>query len=65
VASSVAEQRRLWQEASEHALAQVRGAGVEIIVPDPSAFRDAALPMLESYVGTPIGDLLLAIEGVR
>ena len=31
VASSVAEQRRLWREASEHAMAQVRAAGVEII----------------------------------
>jgi len=65
VASSVAEQRRLWREASEDALAQVRAAGVEIIEPDKDAFRRAAEPMFESYRGTPTYDLLRAIEEVR
>jgi len=65
VASSVVEQRRLWGEAIEEALAQVRAAGVEVIEPDKDAFRRAAEPMFESYLGTPTYDLLRAIEEVR
>jgi len=65
VASSVIEQRRLWRDASEDALAQVRAAGVEIIEPDKAEFRRAAQPMVESYRGTPVYDLLAAIEQVR
>ena len=65
VASSVIEQRRLWREASEQALDRVRAAGVEIIDPDRTAFRRAARSMLDSYRGTPVGDLVVAIEQVR
>jgi tripartite ATP-independent transporter DctP family solute receptor len=64
VASSVIEQRRLWREASEHALAQVRAAGVEIIEPDKVAFRRAVQPLFDSYRGTPVYDLLSAIDRV-
>ncbi len=65
VASSVTEQRRLWREASQHALEQVRAAGVEIIEPDGAAFRAAVQPMHESYRGTAVHDLLQAIGQVR
>jgi tripartite ATP-independent transporter DctP family solute receptor len=65
VASSVVEQRRLWREALQHALQQVRAAGVEIIEPDRAAFRSAVQPMHESYRGTSVHDLLQAIERVR
>jgi tripartite ATP-independent transporter DctP family solute receptor len=64
-AASVREQRRLWQNAIEEALAQVRDAGVEIIEPDKSAFRRAAESMFEGYRGTPTYDLLQAIGEVR
>jgi tripartite ATP-independent transporter DctP family solute receptor len=64
VTSSVAEQRRLWREASRDALAQVRAAGVEIIEPDKVAFRRAVQPLFDSYRGTPVHDLLGAIERV-
>ncbi len=64
VASSVIEQRRLWREASQHALAQVRAAGVEIIEPDKVAFRRAVQPLFDSYRGTPVYDLLSAIDRV-
>jgi TRAP-type C4-dicarboxylate transport system substrate-binding protein len=64
-ASSVIEQRRLWLEASDHALAQVRAAGVEIISPDKNTFRRTAQPMIESYRETPVYDLLTAIERLR
>jgi tripartite ATP-independent transporter DctP family solute receptor len=65
VASSVTEQRRLWKAASEHALAEVRAAGVEIIRPDLAGFRRAAEPMFESYEGTPLQELLSEIEETR
>lgn len=64
VRSSVIEQRRLWREATEHALQEVRAAGVEIIQPDKAAFRRAVQPMFDSYRGTATYDLLRAIEGV-
>ena len=64
VTASVAEQRRLWREASQDALAQVRAAGVEIIEPDKAAFRRAAQPMFDGYRGTPMYDLISAIERV-
>jgi tripartite ATP-independent transporter DctP family solute receptor len=64
VASSVTEQRRLWREASQHALAQIHAAGVEIITPDKAAFRRAVQPMFDGYRGTPVHDLLTAIERV-
>ena len=65
VASSVVEQRRLWREASEEALAQVVAAGVEIIEPDKTEFRRAAEPMFASYRGSLVHDLLSAIEQVQ
>lgn len=65
VASSVVEQRRLWREATENALAQVQAAGVEIIHPDKAAFRRAVQPLFDSYSGTPTYDLLTAIERVQ
>ena len=65
VATSVTAQRRLWQDASDEALAQIRAAGVEIIEPDKDAFRRAVEPMFQSYRGTPTHDLLIAIQEVR
>jgi tripartite ATP-independent transporter DctP family solute receptor len=64
-ASSVVEQRRLWQKAIDEALARVREAGVEIVQPEKSAFRRAAEPMFDTYRGTPTYDLLQAIGAVR
>jgi tripartite ATP-independent transporter DctP family solute receptor len=62
--SSVAVERRLWREASQHALDEVRAAGVTIIEPDKTAFRQAVQPMYDDYKGTRIYDLLSAIERV-
>ncbi len=64
VASSVIEQRRLWREASAHALAQIRAAGVEVIEPDKVAFRRAVQPLFESYRGTLMNDLLSEIARI-
>lgn len=63
--ASVAEQRRLWQEASETALARVREAGVEVIEPEVGAFRRLASAMFEELRGTPTHSLLTAIEAVH
>jgi tripartite ATP-independent transporter DctP family solute receptor len=38
-------QRRLWNEASDRALAAVRAAGVEVIVPDKAAFQAKVAPL--------------------
>jgi len=65
VAVSVVEQRRLWREASQEALDRIREAGVEVIEPDKSTFRRAAIPMLEDFRDTPAYDLLTAIQEVR
>jgi tripartite ATP-independent transporter DctP family solute receptor len=65
VGSSVVEQRRLWREASDYAMTQVRAAGVEVIEPDKSLFREAVRPMHESYRGTPLFDLIREIEETR
>jgi tripartite ATP-independent transporter DctP family solute receptor len=62
--SSVEVERRLWRETSQHALDAVRAAGVEVIQPDKAAFRRAVQPMFDDYRGTPLGDLLSAIERV-
>jgi tripartite ATP-independent transporter DctP family solute receptor len=64
VTSSVAVQRRLWQEASQDALVQVRAAGVEIVEPNKAAFRRAVQPLFDSYRGTRVHDLLSAIDRV-
>jgi len=59
---SVAYQRQLWQEASDEALAAIEAAGIEIIRPDKQPFIDAVADMKAQYDGTPVGDLLRAIE---
>lgn len=58
VDESVRYQRKLWREDSDAALAAVEAAGVEIIRPDKSAFRDRVGAMRASYAGTPIGELI-------
>ncbi len=64
VTSSVAVQRRLWREATQHALDEVRKAGVEVIEPSKAVFRTAVQPLFDGYRGTRMYDLLGAIERV-
>lgn len=40
-------QRRLWNDATDRALAAVRAAGVEVIVPDKAAFQARVAPLHE------------------
>lgn len=65
VDESVVYQRRLWQEATEEALAEVQAAGVEVSYPDKAPFQDAVKDMKASYAGTEVGDLLKRIGAMQ
>lgn len=58
-------QRTLWAAATQEALDAVRAAGVEVITPDKTPFRNAVKSMKTAYDGTPIGDMIKAIEGTE
>ena len=65
VDESVTFQRKLWKESTEHALAEVEKAGVEIIRPQKSGFQGAVKAMHESYRGTQIYDLIQQIDAIE
>jgi tripartite ATP-independent transporter DctP family solute receptor len=65
VKASVVEQRRLWDEAVERALAEVEGAGVKIIRPDGRPFRAAVQSVWAEFEGTSIGELAARIQAVE
>ena len=62
---SVDFQRKLWQEKTAEALEQVKAAGVTVYYPDKAPFIEATKPLLESFKGTPIGDLAERIREVK
>lgn len=62
VDESVEYQKKLWKEASDEALSEVQKAGVEIIHPDKTPFREAVKEMHESYKGTSIYELIKSID---
>lgn len=51
---SVSYQRKVWNEAEQEALAEVRKAGVEIIKPDKGPFMEMVEPMLQTYRDDPV-----------
>jgi len=65
VDDSVIYQRKLWQQATEEALAAVEAAGVEVSYPDKAPFQAAVRDMKSTYRGTKVGDLLARIEAVE
>jgi tripartite ATP-independent transporter DctP family solute receptor len=65
VDESVDHQRQLWKESEAEAMAAVQKAGVEVIYPDKTPFREAVKTMHESYRGTPVYDLLMEIQGIE
>jgi len=65
VDASVVEQRRLWKEAVERALAEVQQAGVTILHPDRRPFRAAVQSVWAEFEGTPIGELAARIQAVE
>lgn len=62
VDESVVYQRNQWQADTDAALAAVEEAGVEIIYPDKSLFRDKVADMMASYNGTPLGTMIKQIQ---
>jgi len=65
VDQSVEYQKMLWKESSDEALREVQKAGVEIIHPDKSPFRESVKEMHESYRGTAIYDLIKKIDNIQ
>ncbi len=61
---SVGYQRKLWKESSDHALAEVQKAGVEVIYPEKAPFQESVKAMHESYRGTAIFDLIQKIDAI-
>jgi tripartite ATP-independent transporter DctP family solute receptor len=65
VDESVVYERKLWKEASDHALDEVQKAGVVVLHPDKQPFRDAVKSLHESYKNTPIWDLMQEVQTVK
>ena len=65
VDKSVIHQRKLWKESSANALAEVQKAGVQVTRPDKSLFREAVTEMHQSYLGTPVYELINEINGIH
>lgn len=64
-AESVVFQRKLWKEKTEEALAAVEKAGATIHRPDQTAFAAATASMIESYAGTPLGQVAARIQATK
>ena len=62
---SVEYQKKLWKQASNEALRAVQEAGVEVIYPDKTPFRQSVRDMHNSYRGTSIYDLIKEIDAVK
>ena len=65
VNESVTFQRKLWKESTDHALAEVEKAGVQITRPNKDAFQSAVKDMHESYRGTKLYDLIQEIDAIQ
>lgn len=61
---SVAYQRELWAEDTQHALEMVAAAGVDIIYPDKRKFQVQIKDMHESYRGEPVYELIKTIQAM-
>lgn len=64
VAGSVQYQRRLWDEMTERSLRVVQEAGVKIIRPDKSKFRQAVEPIYAELEGTELGEWARKIQAL-
>lgn len=65
VDESVTYQRKIWKVSSDHALAEVKKAGVEVIHPKKKPFQESVKEMHESYRGTSIYDLIQKIAALQ
>jgi tripartite ATP-independent transporter DctP family solute receptor len=58
-------QRKLWQEKTEEALQKAQEEGVEVFYPDQAPFVEKVAPLLQSYRGTTVGNLLEQIREIK
>lgn len=58
-------QRKAWAEATAKDLQTLRDAGVKIIEPDLSPFRDAVKPVVDKYSSGALGTLVDSIQSVE
>jgi len=66
VDASVPEQRRLWKEANQEALDEVKKAGVEIIYPQKEPFAEKVADIFETYQDEPeVYELIKKIQAVQ
>jgi len=61
-ADSVTMQRKLWKEASDHAIEEVKKAGVEVMEAEKSYFVEKTVSLRTQYDGTEIGALINRIR---
>lgn len=64
MAESVVYQRKIWQEATEAALATAKASGVEIIYPDKTQFQQRVTAMHAALQGSELEPLLQRIQQV-
>jgi tripartite ATP-independent transporter DctP family solute receptor len=57
-------QRKLWKEKTDEALLKVKEEGVFVSYPDKQPFIEKVTPLLDSYKGSEIGNLLEKIRGM-
>jgi TRAP-type C4-dicarboxylate transport system substrate-binding protein len=59
-------QKVLWKESSNHALEQVKKAGIEILYPDKKLFSEKIEPLYEEYNKDPqLFDIILRIQTIK
>ncbi len=59
-------ERKLWQEAEQEALDEVKAAGVEVIIPDKTKFAEKTKSLFEAYRDQPQKyDLIQRIQAVQ
>jgi tripartite ATP-independent transporter DctP family solute receptor len=65
VDDSVVYEKKIWIESRQESLDAIRKAGVEILYPDKTPFREAVQSMHDSYKGTPLYDLMEEIKNIH
>lgn len=65
VDASVPHQKELWADSTRESLEAVAAAGVEILHPDKTPFREAVRPMHDAARGTPLYDLMQEINNIE
>jgi len=58
-------ERELWNRATEDALEQLRGEGVNVIEPDLEPFRKRTQPVIDRYSKGVVGEMYKAIQEVK